>query len=184
MGRTDPAPTDGSLEDVLAHYGIPGMRWGKHKAQSIAKSGPQAVSIYSSPGKRVRTSGGENHPASEDAKKAAAYKQQAHKSTVDSLSNEQLRHLINRVNQEVAYSKIANAAKPKSAGRKFIEKLLKDEGTQFLSGKKGPMTKMVSDLMDVKKAKPKVAVKTAAAASVAYKVRRSTPAEMFGHTDL
>lgn len=187
MDRPNPS-NPGSLDDVLAHYGIRGMHWGKRKAASIGSKDPEAVSVYSSPGKRLRTSGGSNHPASDDAKQAAVSRQTARQSTVDALSNKDLQHLVGRLNLEANYAKIALVPKQKSAGRKFIEKLLKDEGSQFIVGKQGPMTKMVSDIMTAQKTKPKtaakVATKTAAAASVAYKVRKSTPAEMFGHTDL
>lgn len=150
MGRPNPSES-GSLDDVLAHYGIPGMRWGKHKAASIGSRDPEAVSVYSSPGKRLRTTGGSNHPASDDAKQAAVSRQTARQSTVDALSNKDLQHLVGRLNLEASYAKIALAPKPKSAGRKFIEKLLKDEGSQLVVGKQGPMTKMVSDIMVAQK---------------------------------
>lgn len=86
------------LDTFLAHYGVKGMKWGVHRDRT-----PTAVEVKTRPGKKVKTSGGKHQSASEDAIRAAKIRQQAKKSTTDSLSNKELQELVSRMNLEQQY---------------------------------------------------------------------------------
>lgn len=160
-------------ESFLAHYGVRGMKWGVRKRRDKASSGPpEDVIIKTRPGKRIETAGGRNQPASDDAKKAYAYKQKAKASSVHSLSNQELQALITRMNLEQQYSKVAAAdAAQRGKGRKFLEDLLKSEVEAKLKGKPGTVGPIVSMIKAVHKGRKTKAAATAggAAARVATK---------------
>lgn len=126
----------------LKQYGVKGMRWGVRKKSSVPSvSSPEPVKLKIEPGKRIKTAGGRGHAPSSDAKQAAAYKQLAKGSSVDALSNKQLQALIARVNLEQQYSKMN--IQQKSAGRKFLEGLVKREADSAMKGKPGPLGAVV-----------------------------------------
>lgn len=107
-------------EEFLKHYGIKGMRWGRRRDQP---TGPVAVEVKANPGSRVKTSGGKRQNASDDAIRAATYKQKAKKSTVDSLSNKELQDLINRMNMEQQYTRLRGGG-PLERGTKMVKQLI------------------------------------------------------------
>lgn len=109
---------------ALAHYGVKGMRWGVRRSNSKS-TGPEDITLKTVPGKRVSAKGGGRHPASEDARTAAIYKQKARKSTVDSLSNKELQALVNRMNLEQNYSRLT--ADQLSPGRRLVDKFMNDK---------------------------------------------------------
>lgn len=110
-GMEFPLKTDNALEmaetrretDVLSHYGIKGMHWGQRKDRG-SNGGPVAVTTRAKPGRLVKAEGGKHHPPHEDAVRIAVSRQKARKSTTDSLSNTELRDLVNRLNLEKQYS--------------------------------------------------------------------------------
>lgn len=117
MDRSD--RIDG-LDDILAHYGVQGMKWGVRKPSS---SGPQDVKVKTYLGNRiVRTTGGKKHGLSEDATKAAVSRQKAKKSNVRSLSNKELQDLVNRMNLEQQYSQLEKKRVEK--GRKTVTDII------------------------------------------------------------
>jgi hypothetical protein len=130
---------DGSTSSAeLTHYGVPGMRWGKRKARGATVAGPVEVKVE--PGKRVQARGGAGQMPHEDAIKRAAARQKARQSTVDSLSTPELKALVERMNLEAQYSKLAVEAPTRLAkGKKFALKVISDEGMQLLRGKQGPI---------------------------------------------
>jgi predicted RNA-binding protein Jag len=71
-----------TVDDVLAHYGIKGMRWG------------------------VRREGKSSGPVSSDAQAAKESKQIIKKSGTAALSNKELQHVITRMNLEQQYSNL------------------------------------------------------------------------------
>lgn len=128
---------DDLIDNVLMHYGVKGMKWGRRKSESsggkesavsrlkkklAGPDGPEDVSVTVTPGKRVSTTGGRKQNASDDAITAAKSKQVAKKSSIDALSNQELQALVTRMNLEQQYSQLSE--KNKSAGRKTVEKLL------------------------------------------------------------
>lgn len=111
-----------SESSALAHYGVKGMRWGVRR--SSKPTGPEDITLKTVPGKRVSAQGGRRHPASEDARTVAVYKQKAKKSTVDSLSNKELQALVNRMNLEQNYSRLTTDQL--SPGKRFVDKFMND----------------------------------------------------------
>lgn len=102
-----------NVDDVLAHYGIKGMRWGVRRAD-----GPDG-NVSSNPAAKI--------PPADDAVKALAYKKIAKSSGTQSLSNEELKLLLTRVELETKYSK-AFGSNEKKGGKKFVQELLREEG--------------------------------------------------------
>lgn len=114
-----------SVDDVIAHYGVMGMHWGVRKAESA----PTAVVLTDrAGGKRIKTSGGQGHPATADARTSATYKQTAKKSSTDALSDQQLKALINRMNMEQQYTNLSVKQKP--AVLRFVSEALLGIGKQ------------------------------------------------------
>lgn len=114
------------VEAFLLHYGVKGMKWGKRKSRSTA---PVEVTATTKPGRRVRTTGGENQPASEDAIRAAKLQRQARKSTTDSLSTPELQALVQRMNLEKQYAQLAPVP-PNKAAMKLVAGVLVNSGKQ------------------------------------------------------
>lgn len=127
------------FDQILVHYGIKGMRWGVRKKRDKAVV-ETPVEVRARPGRRVEARGGSGQPAHEDAISTAASKQKARQSTVDALSTPELKKLVERMNLEAQYAKLA-ATQPTriDAGKKFISGMAKDEVTSILRGKKGPV---------------------------------------------
>jgi hypothetical protein len=86
------------VDTVLSHFGVKGMKWG------VRKDRPSRVTVSTGPGGRVKTTGGFDRKPSSDAVRAARLGQRAKKSTVRSLSNDELQALIKRKNLEKQYA--------------------------------------------------------------------------------
>lgn len=86
-----------TADDVLAHFGVKGMRWGQRKDRS------SRVTVETGPGGRIKTTGGYDRKPSSDAVSAARLKQKVRKSSVRSLSNDELAKLIKRESLEKQY---------------------------------------------------------------------------------
>lgn len=145
--------TSDRVDDIIKHYGVLGMKWGVRKDQR----GPKKVNpvvTKSTPGRKVQTSGGEGHSPSADAKRAAAAKRKAAKSTTDSLTNKELKDLVERMNLEQQYNKLSQGSKSK--GEQFVRSQLEQFSKQMLSQLvqqqlSGGLTKLIE--MALKKAK-------------------------------
>ena len=110
---------DGIFEQVLAHFGRKGMKWGAH--------------VF---GRDRGTSSSSAHP---DAVKAHEALNIARKHGTSALSTHELRNLNNRLQQERQFSQLTAAHK--SEGRKFIEEYAKQTAKQELpklAAKYGP----------------------------------------------
>lgn len=90
------------VDDILAHYGVKGMRWGVRKSSTT----PIAV-VVGTKGKKIVTSGGKNQPATDDAKTAAAARQLVKGSSTNALTNKELQTAVTRMNLEQQYSRLA-----------------------------------------------------------------------------
>lgn len=112
MDGTVSALNVGTLDDVLEHFGIKGMRWG------VRRKNPQ-------------------HPASDDATLAKAHKAKAKASGTKALSNKELQELVTRMNLEQQYSRLVPASAGKQASKFVTDTLLsvgKQEATKFAAG--------------------------------------------------
>lgn len=112
-----------AVDDFFAHHGIKGMKWG------VRRSNPSHVS-----------SGGKSHAknmanVSEDAAKANAAKAKIKTSGgTHTLSNQELQHLVNRMNLEQQYSRLSTQAGRKNAGSKFAKEILLNVAKQQVTG--------------------------------------------------
>lgn len=101
-------------QEFLTHFGVKGMRWGIRKSRTTMPSyqGPTPVNVKTkSNSSKIETSGGQNHPASSDAKNSAAVRQKLQKSGINSLSNKEMQDLVNRLNLEQQVSKLTVSEK-------------------------------------------------------------------------
>lgn len=132
MGATGTDRASSAIENALAHYGVLGMKWGVRKDRSMRGPTPSVIKKGRS-GKKIKTTGGKGHPHSEDAIRTSKIKRQAKKSSTDSLSNEEFRDLLNRMNMDQQYANISGK-KQTSQGNKFAKQYLKsNEGKKNLA---------------------------------------------------
>lgn len=113
-------PTE-TLDDILEHYGILGMRWGVRRSDDeIAKDNKRRLTK----GKPVTIS----KDAAEVSKARSKEKEQG----IASLSNEELDMVNRRLNLETQYDRLTSE-RPKeiTAGKKIANGLLKELGSMF-----------------------------------------------------
>jgi hypothetical protein len=118
LKRTSEIPAswnpDGTLkhmnaDDILEHFGVKGMRWGVHRSRS-AQAAEREAGIRST--------------SSSDAARAHNAEVKAKTTGIHSLSNEELQHLVTRMNLEKQISVLTTTPKGKSnvsKGRDFVE---------------------------------------------------------------
>lgn len=117
-------------EQVLAHFGVKGMKWGIRRREETSKvPDGETVPIQKKPGTKVYADGGKKVPAHDDAIKTAISKQKAKNSTTDSLSTKELQELVNRMNLEQQYAKLTNPQNQKNKlsikeGMKVVNQVL------------------------------------------------------------
>lgn len=75
-----------NVEDVLAHFGVKGMKWGVHRKSRV--------------------------PASSDAQKSLDIRKKAKQGKVRSLTNAELQTAINRMNLEQQFKRLAVNERP------------------------------------------------------------------------
>lgn len=102
------------MEEVLAHYGVKGMKWGVRKRVRNA----------------VTKARGEKLPDSPDAARKKELQAKGKRST-SSLSNKELQELVTRMNLEQQYNRLKVGDRP--AVEKFIAETLVGAGKQQLS---------------------------------------------------
>lgn len=106
--------------------GIKGMKWGVRKSEVTSRANFV------------------KRPRSEDAKSSGSKKTQVKRHGTDALSNDQLKSLVNRMNLEQQYAKLAQKPSPARSGRKYVADILKDVGTAVLTE---VITSQVKDFM-------------------------------------
>ena len=138
--------TDLSIDDVLEHYGVKGMKWGVRKDRK-APPGPADITVKAVPGKKIKAKGGQHHAPAEDAVKTAVLRQKARASSTDALSNEELQALTKRLQLEANYQKLLDGEE-KRKGKSFIDRLL---GKEMEAAKKGDVGPTAATINGVKK---------------------------------
>ena len=107
--------------DFLAHYGIKGMKWGIRKADRQARKAKKAQELYDNSSEDAR--------AAQDAKR-----KMGSTGSVASLSNKELQTLVTRMNLEQQLSGLQEKTKTKSAGRKFVKEIAREQVKNTVSG--------------------------------------------------
>lgn len=100
-------------EQVLAHYGIKGMKWGVRKLEDSTK-----VSL-------------KKPPRTEDAENATVKRGTVKKHGTDRLSNKEMKDVIERMNLEQQYSNLIENDKLKTrrgGAQSYLGDLLKESG--------------------------------------------------------
>jgi hypothetical protein len=108
---------------TLAHFGVKGMRWGVRRSEKELHGGKSS------------------HPESEDHRNAAAAKDKARKHGTKSLSNKELQDMINRMNLEQQYARVA----PTPKGVRFLKAGAKFTGDVLINVGKQQATKLAAD---------------------------------------
>lgn len=104
-----------TIDDVLEHFGIRGMKWGVRRER----------------GSDGTVGGAHGHSTSSDAEKAKEYATRAKTSGTHTLSNQELEHLTKRLNLEQQYSRLSSSGGDrKTAGANFAKDILKQVGRQ------------------------------------------------------
>lgn len=140
----------------LEHSGVKGMKWGVRKSDSAStptllrekkafRNSSDVTVTQKKSGTYVTTKGGKRQKASDDAVKAHAGRQKAKSSTTDSLTNNELKAVVERMRLEQEFAKLDGKVKRK--GSSFVGKLLNtDAGKQ--------VAKKASEMLANKVAKP------------------------------
>lgn len=110
------------VENLLTHHGVKGMRWGIRRKATV---GPQEV-IVSDKRKKLKTTGGEGHPAHPEAVRARTIGQISKKSGVKALSDQDLQDYTNRLRLEASVKRLNYAEAP--LAKKFVLNLLGQTG--------------------------------------------------------
>jgi hypothetical protein len=100
------------VDDILAHFGVKGQKWGVRRSRSSSSS--------------TSTKSSKKLDISEDAATALAFKKKA-KSGTSALSNKDLQTLVTRMNLEQQYSNLASSRSGKAKikkGHSFAKDLL------------------------------------------------------------
>lgn len=95
-----------TVDEVLAHYGVKGMKWGKRKAD------PSSLA-----------------PPSEDHTRVVGQRAIAKTSGTRALSNKELQDVISRMNLERQYSQLNPKNNPVKKGQDFAKEALAIFGT-------------------------------------------------------
>lgn len=115
-----------TIEDVLAHHGIKGMKWGVRRKNPSASSGltikTASGEVHLKPGDRIVTP---------DARAAHDARKLARDFGVSSLTNAQLKSLNERVQMEQKYAQLFPKKKSMAQkGASFAVKMLAEIGQQ------------------------------------------------------
>jgi hypothetical protein len=107
-----------AVQNILKHTGVKGMKWGIRKK---ATAGPRGVTVRDK-GKKIKTSGGEGHPAHPEAVRARTTGQIVKKSGVKAISDNDLRSYSNRLQLEQNVKRLQY--NEKNAAQRFVARVL------------------------------------------------------------
>ena len=116
-----------TVDDILAHYGVKGMRWGVRR-----RSGGVSIGRKSKP-----------EPSEDKLKALAARSKVGKRGNTDALSNDELRILINRMNQEQNIARLLAGEKSKGVSGFIKTKLKETAAEEFQSFANGKQTKII-----------------------------------------
>lgn len=138
--------TPRTVDGILAHYGVKGMKWGVRRSAAeraapsevkvrtkSAQRGSQDIKVTNKHGGRVATKGGKRNVATDEAIRSAVARQKAKKSTTNALSNKELKDAVDRMNLEQQFNKLTKQDAKANRGKKFISAVFK-VGTGDLVG--------------------------------------------------
>lgn len=119
-----------SLDDVLSHYGIKGMKWGVRKDESPPVVAPSKPGFEKS--------------ATPDAKRVNKAHQTAQEKGTAALTTRDLQELVNRMNLEQQYSRLSQPQinNGNNFAKTFIQRYGQAELTALFKGKEGPSVRI------------------------------------------
>lgn len=135
------------VNDILAHHGVKGMRWGVRRKATV---NAQEI-VVSDRRKRLKTSGGRGLPAHSDAVRARTVGQKARGSGLKALSNDELGELQRRLNLEQSVKRLQY--QDSSPPKKFVLTLLGRAGNQAATDVSNASSKKVGAMIAKKMAK-------------------------------
>lgn len=141
--------SEGSVDDILAHYGVKGMKWGVRKDRSGSSQGPLAKRKAKRAEAKAQKEADRARPDSEDATNANQIKRTAKNAGLSKLSNQELETVIKRMRLEQALVQLSTPTK--NDGESFIETYLNTELQAAKSGRAGPTDTIVETVRGVKK---------------------------------
>lgn len=100
---------DDVVDSILEHHGIKGQRWGVRRRRGANGELVPVTTQTNRSGQITKTSGGQNHPTHEDARRALTSRQVAASSGTHALSTQELRTLVNRMNLEQQYAQLSSS---------------------------------------------------------------------------
>lgn len=109
------------VDNLLAHYGVKGMRWGVRRQRS------SSVTV-SDKRKKLKTRGGSGLPAHSDAVRARTIGQRGRSSGLKSLSNDELNEFSRRLSLEQNVRRLQYQDAP--LAKKFVLTLVGKTGQQ------------------------------------------------------
>lgn len=135
------------FDNVLEHYGVKGMKWGVRRTPEQLGRARSARKARKAAAKKQKEAD-RKRPASEDATRAAQARRIAKNAGTSKLSNQELQHLVNRMNLERQYSSILGDDQ-KSAGRKFVDSILGAEMNAIKKNQPSPTGQTVKAVRDL-----------------------------------
>lgn len=118
-----------AAEEFLEHYGVKGMKWGKHKKSSSPQEQVQVMSRVNPKTNAIEVKGGTGYRPSHEAIQTAAANHLARKSGVKALTNKDLQDAITRMNLEQQFVRLTPKSKKQKA-KKFVAETLLGIGKQ------------------------------------------------------
>lgn len=119
--------TTQTLDDVLEHYGIKGMKWGVRRTrEELARARGERIKKGKSvtPTKAAKKAKRKDTQSSEDAQAARNAKKKANESGVKALSNDELQLLNQRMQLEQQYSNLRDKGSLTYRGEQAVKSTL------------------------------------------------------------
>jgi hypothetical protein len=122
----DELPNDPRVDELLEHFGVKGMHWGVRRAGPVT---PSHTAPRQGTFRRVGAAPrrAPHHPVASDAARTLQLKSQLKAHGPNSLSNQDLQHLVKRMQLENQLRQLSPAHK--TAGRKVVDEAVKIGGS-------------------------------------------------------